>query len=79
MTSGLFSVLSSQCFLSSDKAYGKILEENSGSCSQIRVSAKTDSFDLRDAAGVAITRKGSLEPNANDLNCERGKDCALAD
>jgi len=73
-----FSVLSSQCFLSSEKAYATILGKNSGSCSQIRVSTKRDLFDLRDAAGVAIPRKGCFQPNANDLNGERGKDGALA-
>lgn len=38
-----------------------------------------DSFDLRDAAGVAIACEGSFKPDANDLNSQCCKDCALAD
>lgn len=38
-----------------------------------------DSFDLRDTAGVAIAGEGSFKPDANDLNSQGCKDCALAD
>ena len=61
------------------EAYAGILDENSGSCSQIQVRADGGLFDLCDPAGMAIAGEGSFKPDANDLNGEGGKDGPLAD